>query len=607
MPVAFTVETLRALANSTSYQRGQGYFRAGAVRKITQTGPVFTARVMGSEAYQVRLDLGGRQVDATCSCPYDYDGICKHIVALGLAVIKQFDLHHLPPSPGQAALDGLNDVWERLSDNRRLTFLLAELRASPEMAQRFHQFAEMGTPAQAARRTKTAAQRLVNELIGLSFDEEELLDSGYDYDDEGYENHFYTLLAEAFGPTVQELLLLTRTQALPMALTYWTDIAEALTEIEEPAADDFGFADDYPALLLHHWNQLLTEAGWFDLLPTVGLAPADGAALTTWLKAQLKPSEPVADHHVAANWEPLLLALARHPGAAKLLLPPLTGSWLPPPYQARIRLQAAKTLADDTLWVQQAELLLTEQAEVAEQLLAFYTNRGDGVNRLRVAAAAFKQWPQRFTNEALTLPGAEAAPLRLGALRYRCRTVFDWADFEQLTALLPPAELAAFVDDLARPLPANDSQLLLVARAQHQLGRYADLLARYRQLDLLGYANLTDYLALLAPHYPAEALDVTVAYVERGMAEKLRYRRGHQMYQQFAAWLAVFNRQPTLREQVRTVVSFLFEQHPALHVLKKYLREAGLVTSLPAHLPVELLDEEGAMAKPPKRSMARRR
>jgi uncharacterized Zn finger protein len=52
------------------------------------------AEVQGSqhEPYHVRLSVeAGALGEAECSCPYDWDGICKHVVATLLAGIYDSD------------------------------------------------------------------------------------------------------------------------------------------------------------------------------------------------------------------------------------------------------------------------------------------------------------------------------------------------------------------------------------------------------------------------------------------------------------------------------------------------------------------------------------
>jgi len=88
----FSETVIRQHASPESYRRGQDYYEQGAVRHIVRRGQQLQAEVEGSqyEPYQVQiiLDEGGI-FDADCTCPYDWGGWCKHIVATALTC-----LHH---------------------------------------------------------------------------------------------------------------------------------------------------------------------------------------------------------------------------------------------------------------------------------------------------------------------------------------------------------------------------------------------------------------------------------------------------------------------------------------------------------------------------------
>ncbi|MGB6239075.1 MAG: SWIM zinc finger family protein, partial [Bradyrhizobium sp.] len=78
-------EMIRALANAESFARGRSYASDGSVSDLLRRGDRLTAEVEGSEfePYQVSIRLHGDGVaDAHCTCPYDWRGYCKHIVAV---------------------------------------------------------------------------------------------------------------------------------------------------------------------------------------------------------------------------------------------------------------------------------------------------------------------------------------------------------------------------------------------------------------------------------------------------------------------------------------------------------------------------------------------
>lgn len=122
MPI--TNATIHSLASGQSYERGEDYYHTGAVDDVQKRGNLLIAEVEGSsyEPYQVTIELGEDQIISThCTCPYDWGGACKHIVAVLLAY-----MHHPEQVTERPTLDALlADL-----DAPKLRELLADLLAS---------------------------------------------------------------------------------------------------------------------------------------------------------------------------------------------------------------------------------------------------------------------------------------------------------------------------------------------------------------------------------------------------------------------------------------------------------------------------------------------
>jgi len=86
-----TRDSIREICTAQSFQRGVEYFEAGQVRDLTVADSEVTATVRGSHDYRTTVDLSATQFAPRCSCPYDYDGECKHVVAVLLAVADRSD------------------------------------------------------------------------------------------------------------------------------------------------------------------------------------------------------------------------------------------------------------------------------------------------------------------------------------------------------------------------------------------------------------------------------------------------------------------------------------------------------------------------------------
>ncbi len=112
----FTEADIRAGTISQSFARGQDYYRSGAVSEIARRGNLLTAQVEGSDQapYQIAVTLldDGSIGSATCTCPYDWGGYCKHIVAVLLTALHSDDEITVKPEL-DTLLAGLTDTQLR--------------------------------------------------------------------------------------------------------------------------------------------------------------------------------------------------------------------------------------------------------------------------------------------------------------------------------------------------------------------------------------------------------------------------------------------------------------------------------------------------------------
>ena len=87
----FDRRLLLELAGGRSFERGEDYYRRGAVCSLVEHEGLLTARVLGNHEYRVRFrakENGG--LSYTCSCPVGTDGLfCKHCVAVALTWLEQ--------------------------------------------------------------------------------------------------------------------------------------------------------------------------------------------------------------------------------------------------------------------------------------------------------------------------------------------------------------------------------------------------------------------------------------------------------------------------------------------------------------------------------------
>jgi hypothetical protein len=80
-----TEAQVRKLSSAQSFERGNSYYRSEAILEPIRQGMTLRAQCEGSEdePYEVSATLEQHGVaDMSCTCPYDWGGACKHLVAL---------------------------------------------------------------------------------------------------------------------------------------------------------------------------------------------------------------------------------------------------------------------------------------------------------------------------------------------------------------------------------------------------------------------------------------------------------------------------------------------------------------------------------------------
>jgi uncharacterized Zn finger protein len=152
-----TESMIRAGATAQSFQRGQAYYHDGAISNTTIQGNVLAGECAGTSApyYSVhaKLDEGGI-ASSDCTCPYEFEGYCKHVVALLLTYIhhpKQFAIRAEPA-------DLIADL-----DRDDLAALLIELMHDrPELSDRIE--AALSTPQSKSKSKKTKRKKIDLEV-----------------------------------------------------------------------------------------------------------------------------------------------------------------------------------------------------------------------------------------------------------------------------------------------------------------------------------------------------------------------------------------------------------------------------------------------------------
>ena len=93
-PLQLTLEQIQQRCTEQSFARGLDYFHEGAIDNTVLHAYTLSATCEGTDIdpYRVTVELMPTGIASTyCSCPYDWGGDCKHIVALLLTYVHEPD------------------------------------------------------------------------------------------------------------------------------------------------------------------------------------------------------------------------------------------------------------------------------------------------------------------------------------------------------------------------------------------------------------------------------------------------------------------------------------------------------------------------------------
>ncbi|MEI8004263.1 MAG: SWIM zinc finger family protein, partial [Methanothrix sp.] len=129
-------DDLRQVCTESSFDRGERYFEKGRVRIKEATPTRVKAVVSGTDDYHVEIELND-EFSGECNCPYDLDGLCKHIVATFLAVIRN-DVEIEPlMKKSNSELEDTKSLLKLADPDALRSFLLSEMQQRADLRNRF--------------------------------------------------------------------------------------------------------------------------------------------------------------------------------------------------------------------------------------------------------------------------------------------------------------------------------------------------------------------------------------------------------------------------------------------------------------------------------------
>ncbi|MGB0877477.1 MAG: SWIM zinc finger family protein [Mycobacterium sp.] len=299
-------------AGDRSFARGQDYVRY--VRGLRITAEKAYASVQAKRVYIVELDWSGPQPDGSCTCPHHADGnFCKHLVAVGLAVIDSGAIDDVPQAAStlEATVQGMD-----VDELRELVMTLAHRDGEVRRMLEVRATAAFGDDTTAKAEFEAHVRNALEfrgfvdyrESYAVAQEASEVLDE--------LENHLNSGAAEIVRPALRCALTLLR------ATTEQADDSSGAIGVEcERAAELYAQACRLGApdpAELAGWlaSFRATSPGWPTLVLADFVDVFDDHALATYRAAvaELDRQHAGRDHLSRFEVDAMLLELADHDG-----------------------------------------------------------------------------------------------------------------------------------------------------------------------------------------------------------------------------------------------------------------------------------------------------
>ena len=125
--ICLTEEDIQLISTEKSFERGEEFYFSGAISRTYRKGNIIFGRCEGSggKSYELEVNFDGDEMDVYCSCPYDWGGLCKHLVAFLLTFVLEEEKFNEPVD--------IPTLLEPL-DRENLIILIAKLiREKPDL------------------------------------------------------------------------------------------------------------------------------------------------------------------------------------------------------------------------------------------------------------------------------------------------------------------------------------------------------------------------------------------------------------------------------------------------------------------------------------------
>lgn len=577
-----TLEYIEDLATGPSLARGRSYYLDGAVGKIIKRGNVYEARVQGTHLYNVSVIETDGEHHFFCNCPYDFGGICKHCVAVGMAIVDgEYDVDQKTPKTGEKrpeipAEQFFTEIYDFTNADKKNDFLKTLLEKDGDLRLQFAAFVNEANEGESTIDIDEIRREVHEVFAQLDFSNMDI--DWYDYDSrygyaEEWEIYYDTarsVISDHFRYYEKKSADFVKRGQLVDGVKGLLGLYEGWCNVYSPGSDEYSIFDDYYDELRGEFiraiNGIVQE---IDATVKREAMIKRGLELLIvryhYFRENILPSEDNRIEYDLKLFEDFMLTLTCTPETARILDTLFDQYYVDAESTAFVRLRIAEVLSNDKRWVEEAERFSESEPDIARRLMDTYLENDSRNDFYRIARKTFRNWPDKFDEYLVkNILKAEQKELYTRVLMHLTERREDAERFKELRTLISEQEKDKFIEK-------NAVSRIFYVKMLAVEERFREILEYVKE-----HSDSRDFVRLIRPIlnvYHKECFNL----IRHKTDETLKDQRGRTVYQQVVGWLMEMKKIKTKESESEQYFREIWDRRPILPALRDEMQKAGLI------------------------------
>jgi len=582
--MALSKDWLLEEAGTKVYYRGVDIHQSQPI-KVKRNGTQYEAYIWGTEKYHVKIDTGAWEPDCSCTCPYDYGYVCKHIVALGLAILEgnftEAEVNYIDIEEAEIEeyfdAEFYRNTFLQAPSEQQNAFIKLLFTKHEHIRAQFTRFVQ--NDRQAVEAVDVDIIQIKNSVHGKldSLD----ISIPYDfYDDEG--DGIRELGLSEIKNILQPYFSNARSKFskgdLRAGVAILTGVYEGCHNLEEPYLEEMGVEWGVISDFESDVQEVFVEAleGVSSALNTVIVRSDKTVEAIDQLFDRVRfynEDETSRSHPMVYDlkaWEPLLDQFISLEGAAAHVLQCLEREdLLDEPSCATLILKIANETDDEALWLESAKANATYNPKIALQLLEFYDEQGEIAAFYHLAKDTFAAHPRALSGYlADKISPKYHRTFFVQVLSFHSLNYHSIKHYEQMRDVMTEPERDMFLQSANMQWNYNFYAKVLAVEKDYE--KLLNLVKKH-----IAHPEYIIFLRVLAQAKPEICWNMTAERIDSLLQAG---QRGRDWYRSFAEELKLIGDVSSeYAQRVKALASVLMSDYPRLRALKDEFQMAKLI------------------------------